>query len=446
MLLYVDVVLDTEVFEMVLNVDTGVDSGRYILISADGHCGADLLDYKPYLESRYHDEFDAWASEFNDAWSVVDATRSTNNRAGVASMGASLNWDSDARLVELDDQGIAAEVLFPNTAPPFYPTGCISAPGPVTLKEYEYRFAGIRAHNRWLADFCAEAPARRAGFAQVFLEDVDAAIAEVRWARKAGLMGVLLPGDHVLRMANLYYPAYDPLWAACEELDLPVHRHQIIPTEAWVDGGKASPLVGLFETPFYSLRGISHMILAGVFERFPRLKFVTTETNRSSQIPDYLSQLDQLMDHALQEGTLRCQVGTEVVKELRHAPSEYFASNCYVAGPIDLRAGYDGGVPNLLWGADLPHSEGTSPFTREVLRWTLAGLSEAEVRTLVTTTAAGLYGFDLEALRPIADRIGPTVAEIATPITAVEWPDYPGATMCPAWQPEFRPASLAGSQ
>ena len=37
---------------------------RYTIISADGHCGADLLEYRPYLESRWLDDFDAWATAF----------------------------------------------------------------------------------------------------------------------------------------------------------------------------------------------------------------------------------------------------------------------------------------------------------------------------------------------------------------------------------------------
>ena len=41
---------------------------RQVLISTDGHAGADLLDYKPYLESKWHDDFDAWAAGFHDAW------------------------------------------------------------------------------------------------------------------------------------------------------------------------------------------------------------------------------------------------------------------------------------------------------------------------------------------------------------------------------------------
>ena len=36
-------------------------SDRYTIVSADGHAGGDIYDYKPYLASRWYDEFDAWA-------------------------------------------------------------------------------------------------------------------------------------------------------------------------------------------------------------------------------------------------------------------------------------------------------------------------------------------------------------------------------------------------
>ena len=160
---------------------------RQILFSTDGHAGADVLAYKPYLEERYHRRFDEWAAGYHDAWlEGLDRDRDPNHRIGVASAAAPANWDANLRLNLLDGQGIAAEVLFPNTSPPFYPSGAVTAPGPRTPEEYELRFAGIKAHNRWLADFCSEAPTRWAGFAQLLLEDVDAAVAEVHRAKECG--------------------------------------------------------------------------------------------------------------------------------------------------------------------------------------------------------------------------------------------------------------------
>ena len=62
--------------------------------------------------------------------------------------------------------------------------------------EYEHRLAGIRAHNRWLADWCADYAERRAGIGQIFLNDVDDAIDDVKWIKEHGLRGgVLISGD-----------------------------------------------------------------------------------------------------------------------------------------------------------------------------------------------------------------------------------------------------------
>ena len=76
---------------------------------------------------------------------------------------------------------------------------------------YELRWAGLKAHNRWLADFCAETPGRRAGMAQIFLNDVDDAVAEIVWAREHGLFGgILLPGvPPDSGLPPLFAPDYD---------------------------------------------------------------------------------------------------------------------------------------------------------------------------------------------------------------------------------------------
>ena len=408
---------------------------RQILFSTDGHAGADLLGYKPYLERRYHEQFDAWAAAYHDAWAEgTDQERDPNLRVGVASAEAPVNWDVAQRLALLDDQGIAAEVLFPNTSPPFYPSGAVTAPGPRTSEEFELRFAGVRAHNRWLADFCSEAPDRWAGFAQVFL-DVDAiddVVDEVRWAKEAGLRGILLPNDHVLRMANLYYPAYDRLWAACEELELPVHRHASFPTEAVEDGGPASALIGMTEMQFYSIRPLGHMILSGVFERHPGLKFVLTEISAASQVPGYLAGLDLMLQVTnLGEHSPMHEHVTDAVRALKLKPSEYFDRNCFIAGPThDLRRAHDAGIANLMWGADVPHSEGMYPYTIEAIRLMMADLPESDIDVLLASRAIDVYGFDRAALQAIADRIGPTIGELQTPLAVEDYPNYPEETRC----------------
>jgi predicted TIM-barrel fold metal-dependent hydrolase len=307
----------------------------------------------------------------------------------------------------------------------------LTSPAPRSRDEYELRFAGVRAHNRWLADFCREAPERRAGFAQIFLDDIEEAVAEVRWAKEAGLRGILLPQDHVLRMTNLYYPHLDPVWGVCAELELPVHRHANFPTESVHEGGVASALVGMVEVQFYAMRAIGHMILSGVFERHPDLLFVTTEISSASEIPAYLFKLDMLIRMSLGVGTPLHEHIDDAVAALKRAPSEYFATNCYVAGPThDLRPAHDLGTPNIMWGADVPHSEGTSPFTLEAIRTTMWDLPQSDLDALLTNRAAEVYKFDLAVLQPLADRIGPTLEEIKTPLPPEQRPKFPEETRC----------------
>jgi hypothetical protein len=50
---------------------------------------------------------------------------------------------------------------------------------------------------------------------------------------------------------------------------------------------------------------------------------------------------------------------------------------------------------------------------------------------MVGANAAELYGFDLDALAPVAARVGPAIAEVATPLPADEVPI--DARRCPAF-------------
>ena len=121
---------------------------RYLVISSDCHAGAAIPTYRGYLESRYHADFDAWESAFVNPYSDLIDLESREYRR---------NFDSTIRQADLEADGIVGEVVFPNTIPPFFPSNTATLPD-CTPDEYELRWAGIRAHNRWLADFCSELP------------------------------------------------------------------------------------------------------------------------------------------------------------------------------------------------------------------------------------------------------------------------------------------------
>jgi hypothetical protein len=89
----------------------------------------------------------------------------------------------------------------------------------------------------------------------------------------------------------------------------------------------------------------------------------------------------------------------------------------------DLDARSELGVEKLMWGADYPHHEGSFPYTTLALRLLFSDIPEDEVRTMTSLNAARVYGLDLDKLQKIADKIGPTVTQIATSVEPSELPN-----------------------
>src|SRR5580658_1431596 len=384
------------------------DMDRYTVISADCHAGADLPDYRPYLEARLHEEFDRWLASYSNPFR--DLTASEANR----------NWDSAVRQAALEADGIVGEVVYPNTVPPFYPASGLVTPTP-PASEYERRLAGLRAHNRWLSDWCAELPGRRAGIGQILLNDVDDAVREVHWIADHGLTGGLLlpgvpPGSGI---DPLHSPAYDPVWRACEERGVVVSVH----------GGGGSPNEGYFpatlmmfvlEASFYSHRPLWSLIMSGVFDRFPGLRLVVAEAG-TKWIPTTLSAMDALQAKQ-DEGRIGALTFIDPFR-LGRKPSEYWATNCWVGASFMTRDDAATraliGVDRIMWGSDFPHEEGTFPHSRESLAYTYAGVDRAEVVRMVGANAAALYQFELENLRSLAAQIGPEVGKVEAGIELI---------------------------
>jgi predicted TIM-barrel fold metal-dependent hydrolase len=390
---------------------TTVDADeRYTIISADCHAGGSHAAYREYLDPEYLEDFDAWRGKYKNPYKDLGDTRRLRN------------WDNDMRNSQQEEDGIAGEVVFPNTVPPFFPSFVLFAKPP-TDDEYPHRRAGVRAHNRWLKDWCNEFPERRAGVGQIFLNDVDDALEDIRWIKDNGLRGgILLPNlaPDVKWVKPLYDPCYEPVWSLCEELEIPVNVHSGTGNP---DYGPypTSMLLYINEVSWYSQRPFVQLLLSGVFERHPRLKFVMTEAG-CSWVPPLLERLDWSLESIRKTGaTGEIRYGDEHI--LPKSATEYFQQNVWMGvsqpGPDDVAARTAMGPDRFMWGSDYPHDEGTHPYTREHLRARFSGVDPTELRDLLAGNAAKLYDFDLEALAPLAAKIGPTVGEIATPLDRV---------------------------
>lgn len=413
---------------------------RALIVSSDGHVVAPMDDYREYLPSSFHDEFDAFCKVYKQEGVRVVEAKSLLQRTDPEVVDAWIKTVLDEgrhegqgnvtrRLEELDRDGIVAEVLFPDFGLPFE----LHPPLIAALRGFkrppEQIEAANKAHNRWLADFCKAAPERFAGLAVLSFVDIDDTIAEIRWAKQAGLRGIVLPSFD--EDFPLFHERYDPIWSVLEELEMPVNSHTAISsiTNHVATGTlKAAPHPACIaplmtaQAFFFCQQIMSHCIWGGVFERHPQLQLVLTEQG-SGWVISAINGMDYSWEHSYLRRDVR-----EVV---RRKPSEYFDRQVHLGSSLfslaEAKARHEIGIDKIALGIDYPHHEGTwgaGPGTRDWLRATLgaANVPASDARQIIGQNAIRLWQLDERALAEVAERVGPTMTEILTPPTVDHFP------------------------
>jgi predicted TIM-barrel fold metal-dependent hydrolase len=394
-------------------------SERVLIVSSDCHIDFPTDRGKDYLESAFHEDFDRWM----DARAARTSANVANVMAAVSGSASRLSdsegryafaapVDIDVRLKGLESNGVAAEVVIPNPLTiPF--TG---APGSRHLPEFDANLqdAGSRAYNRWLAELCD--PDRQAALAVVGYDDIEGAVAQIRWAARAGMRGVYLEGQ-LRGLPLLFEDYYEPVWTAMEEEGLVATFHSgagLDPEYHALESAVTMQLM-FMEADWYSHRPLWFLIFGGVLERHPNLRIAFTE-QKSEWLPATL----QSLDLAWRSRAARSR-GLHDVCPL--TPREYWERQCFVGASmlsrVEMPLRHEIGVDNLMYGADFPHPEGHWGKTLQHLQ-ALFGAGEVpadETRRILGETAARVYRLDAEKLAPVAARCGFTMEEILTPPT-----------------------------
>ncbi len=297
--------------------------------------------------------------------------------------------DPRVRVSEMAVDGVSGEVLYPSLASDQFG---IADPA---LQE-----ACFRVYNDWIGEYCAAAPDRLFGVACISVYDPASAVRELERCKNAGLRGALIwqvPMDGYPFAGN----HYERIWAAAEDLELPISLH-ILTGKPHPLGGEAArskrtPLEKLRESVNAKLGYITDSLIeiigSGVFDRYPRLKLVLVE-NEISWLPFIVSQWDKYVER---RGTWDV-----AAKEL---PSFYVRRNVYATffndPPIKwfLR---EWGFENCMWSNDFPHPNSTWPNSREVIARDLGHFSADVRRKLVAENCAKLYGLQINALAEVA--------------------------------------------
>jgi 2,3-dihydroxybenzoate decarboxylase len=259
--------------------------------------------------------------------------------------------DVDRRLAAMDAGGVAMAVL------------SLGSNGiQDVLDAGEARELARRANDA-LAQTVATHPDRFAGLAALPMQDPAAATEELRrTVRTLGFRGALVNGytsSGSLDVGRYYdHRDYDPLWAALEELDVPLYLHprNPLPGQRVIYEGREE-LLGptwafAIETGTHALR----LIASGLFDRYPRLQVV-------------LGHLGEFLPFAIQRFEQRLSRIPGV--RLERAPTAVLRESFFVTTSGNyhspsLRACLEQlGAERLLFAADYPFEvldEGTSWF------------------------------------------------------------------------------------
>ena len=289
-------------------------------------------------------------------------------------------YDPDQHIKDMKIDGVAGEVLYPSQGLFYF-----------KVADTQLMSAIFRAYNDWLADFCATNPNRLKGIAMVNLDDVAEGVAELERTARMGMAGAMIteypPDDRRYDSQE-----YEPLWAAAQDLNMPLSLHTATRREGRNIGtgsGSVRDASDRATKVFYPATSMCDMIFSGVFERYPRLKLVIVEFELS-WVPYLLDSMEYTYAERHEEALYRFKGGAR--------PSDFFHNNVYLSFQEDgvgVRLRDIIGVDNLMWGSDYPHSESTFPRSREILAEILSGVPADEQAKIVGATAASLYSFNL---------------------------------------------------
>jgi predicted TIM-barrel fold metal-dependent hydrolase len=414
----------------------------WVIVSADSHVSLPPEKYGDYLDPKYRKYMGQYLSDIEThqyATRLIGYPFSTeiaeviDQRKVIQTGGETAYFDPERRIRETEAEGIVAEFLHTRghqSVVPFFDSQNSLSPG-------ELRVAGARAHNRFLEEYCSEAPGRLLGVPCIYpWPDWAAAVSDCRRAHDAGFKAILppqqagAPGD----LPAFYDPWWDPLWGTCQDLGLAIHFHagtgvpqgSIVGYKSWKALGEALDEGSKFDPKgykqesaysqafdqsfaFMTRRPLWQLMWGGVFDRFPALKVSFVEIH-GDWVPPTLAYLDAR--HA--------RGGTP----LKLKPSEYWQRHCAVGASLmrysDVRARHEVGMDQVMFGTDFPHMEGTWPNTMDWIRTVLGDVPRDEARKILGENAIDFYGLDRALLEKAARRVGPFPEQIFSDEHAVD--------------------------
>lgn len=290
------------------------------------------------------------------------------------------NYDGAEHLKDMDKDSVDAATIYPMASLASY-----------TMSDRPFALAILRAYNDWLLDeFCGVNSKRLIGLPLAPVDDgMDVLLAETERVIEKGAKGIFLP----YWSARPYYDTYyDPFWKVVSDADVPVTIHRTMGGNAPANESTPSPdaaaglnVAGIVERFFTGVAPFARLVYTGLFERFPRLKFVDAEVN-AGWLPFWLQMMEQEYERQRHWAN----------PPLTTSPSEFVGKNLFVT-MLDDYVGFglaqadDKIASAAMYSTDYPHSTTLFPKSDEYIAKLTKGLDEDKKRAILAGNAVRVF-------------------------------------------------------
>ncbi|HUJ64782.1 MAG TPA: amidohydrolase family protein [Acidimicrobiales bacterium] len=290
-------------------------------------------------------------------------------------------WDIDARIADMDINGVYASVNFPSFLPGF--AGQRLQIG----RDPELALATVRAWNDWHLEAWAGSHPDRIIPCQIpWLLDPHVGAEEIRRNAIRGFKAVTFSeAPQKLGLPSLHSGHWDPVMRACAETGTVVNIHigSSGTSPATADDAPADTVGVLFFG--YAMFAAVDWLYSLIPVRYPDLKICMSEGG-IGWVAGLLDRLDHMLSYHDMYGTWTADI------EL--TPSEVLQRNfwfCAVEDPSSFDQRDRIGVENILLESDYPHCDSTWPNTQEVIHREIGHLPAEDVRRITWQNASELY-------------------------------------------------------
>lgn len=292
-------------------------------------------------------------------------------------------WDIEARVKDMDLNGVYASLNFPSFLPGFAGQRLQQV-----TADRDLAMACVRAWNDWhLEAWAGPHPDRIIPCQLPWLLDPEVGAKMIRENAARGFHAVTFSENPaLLGLPTIHSGYWDPLMAACAETGTVVNLHIGSSGTSPSTTDDAPPDVAGVLFFAYAITAAVDWLYSGLCTRYPDLKICLSEGG-IGWVAGLLDRLDHMLSYHDMYGTWR-RFGEAL------SPAEVFQRNFWFCAVEDQSSFVQHeriGADNILLEADYPHCDSTWPHTQRTIDEQVRGLPDSVIRKVTWQNASRLY-------------------------------------------------------